>query len=386
MPASWSEELLQEMRHHGDPIADEVIARLFNEHGEEAVDTFFHTLIGNLRMPVDDIPVSVETFLTATNALPAWADELKMQMASEYFVDHGPKWLVLLFFKSLPLLYVVGDGATVLTRTGRLAHNAETMKVFSRRIAETGQFLLDVMSPDAFHSDTDGFRRGIDAIQKVRLIYASIRHFVQRGDWDKEDLGVPVNQTHLAITLMTFSVALTDGLHQFGIAEEPEKQEAFLHRWKVIGHLLGVDQRLLPDDVNNGRTLLRMILEMEAKETEHGKILTKALVEFTKDAIPKERLDATPELLIRFLVGEDISRKLGVSLASGCLGVVLPEVIGRLFNLIEKLEDKDIALERILDVTSSLLMQYMLGVFREKKGARFNVPEALRMTWGIDEE
>jgi hypothetical protein len=69
----------------------------------------------------------------------------------------------------------------------------------------------------------------------VRLIHSAIRHFIGSGVWD-EALGRPINQEDMAITLLTFSVSVLDGLRRFKIREAPEREEAYLHHWKVIGH------------------------------------------------------------------------------------------------------------------------------------------------------
>ncbi|MDX1409644.1 MAG: oxygenase MpaB family protein, partial [Saprospiraceae bacterium] len=253
---------------------------------------------------------------------------------------------------------------------GRLAHNAETLKVFSRRIAETGQFLLDVMSKDAFATPTS---RGFVAIQKVRLIHASIREFVSHGGWNTDQHGVPVSQLHLAGTLMTFSIALIDGLRQFGIEADAEREMAYLHRWQVIGALLGITDDGLPADVPSARTLLNTFIAREAHENEPGKRLAAALVDFGKQAIPKERFDAAPELLIQYLAGTEIASMTGVTPVPGCLARILPQAVLRLFGLIEQLEDKHTVVQTVLDKASLLIMRHMVQYFREEKGVQFRI-------------
>lgn len=97
------------------------------------------------------------------------------------------------------------------------------------------------------------------------------------------------------MTLMTFSIAVADGLEQFGISERPERLEAYLHCWKGIGALLGIDERLLPADLASDRTLLEAILKRQAAPSEAGQLLTKALVEFAERTLPAERLDDAPK-------------------------------------------------------------------------------------------
>ena len=57
--------------------------------------------------------------------------------------------------------------------------------------------------------------------------------------WDDE-WGTPINQEDLAGTLMTFSIQILDGFKKFKIPISEKDQEAYLHVWKVIGHVMGV--------------------------------------------------------------------------------------------------------------------------------------------------
>ena len=159
------------------------------------------------------MPSATKDFLAATNVLPAWTDWNKVKLANDLFLDHGPKFLVFLYYRSLPILYSCANGAKVLVQTGRLSHQNDGHKIFARCIAETGQFMLEVMKPDSLKQGGTG----IQAIQKIRLIHAAIRTFTPEEKWDATVLGVPINQEDLAITLMTFSVVMIDALERFGI-------------------------------------------------------------------------------------------------------------------------------------------------------------------------
>ena len=206
-------------------------------------------------------------------------------MAQELFLDHGPKMLLFLYFKSLPTLYACKKGAKVLVRTGNLAHSGDEMIIFSRRIAETGQFLLNVMAPGSLvHNGL-----GVKTILKVRLIHAAIRHFVKAHHWDAQTLGEPINQEDLGITLTTFSYSLIDALNRFEIQDvTKERSEAFIHLWACVGHILGIDQDMLPDDLNESKILHDLILDRQKGASEEGVKLTKALIVFAeKHLFPK---------------------------------------------------------------------------------------------------
>ncbi len=374
----YTTDFLQSKRQFTDPLADETIALIVEQEGPEAARKLFDLLIRRIELPVEELPPAAHAYLQATSQLPDWVDWRKVDMAHDLFLDHGPKFLVFLYFKSLPLLYSLANGARVLVHTSRLTNETEDLSIFARRIAETGQFLLDVMRKGALKPGGVG----IQAIQKVRLIHASIRHFVPRDHWDAEAWGQPINQEDMAATLMTFSVAITDALSQFNIDEKAERLEAYLHTWTAIGHVLGIDADLLPKDITEGRELLNEILDHQSAASEGGTLLTQSLVQFSKKTLPSRRLERLPELLIQFLVGQERAQLLGVHYSSGCLGALIPEAISAYFRWGERLEDKvSEPLGMVLNEVSNQLSKGMVAFFDRYKGRNFEIPEEFGKVW-----
>ena len=374
----WNDTLLDALRRRADPLADEVVAEIVAREGPGEARRLFDALIRRLEMPLGAFPSVIDDYLQATRQLPAWADREQVRQAQEYFLDHGPKLLFVLYFKSLPLLYCCAHGAAVLVRTSRLTHDDRSLRIFARRIAETGQFLIDVMTAGGLEAGGTG----IQSIQKVRLIHAAIRHFVGREDWDTATRGQPINQEDMAVTLMTFSIALTDALDQFGIEEAPPRADAFFHTWRAIGHNLGLRAELLPADRAAGRRLLARILERQSAASPAGRLLTEALVDFARQLAPTERLRAAPEAFIRYLIGEQHARQLGLQAPAGCLGIALPKMLRTAFRLGERLEDRlDEPLQRVLDLASRQVTLHMVDVFNRYKGRNFHIPDGMRRAW-----
>ncbi len=374
----WNDAMLDAMRHRVDPLADEVVAEMVAREGPGEARRLFDALIRQLEMPLGAFPPVIDDYLQATRRLPPWAETDQVRQAQAFFLDHGPKLLFVLYFKSLPLLYCCAHGAEVLVRTSRLTHEDRSLRIFARRIAETGQFLIDVMSAGGLAAGG----AGIQSIQKVRLIHAAIRYFIGREGWEETRLGKPINQEDMAVTLMTFSVALTDALDQFGIEEDPQRAEAFFQTWRAIGHNLGLRSELLPADRREGRHLLKRILDRQSAASPAGRLLTEALVDFARELAPSERLKAAPEAFIRYLVGDRHARQLGLEAPAGCLGFALPEVLRTAFRLGERLEDRlDEPLQRVLDLASRQVTLRMVEVFNRYKGRSFHIPEGMQRAW-----
>ena len=117
----------------------------------------------------------------------------------------------------MPSAYASWRGVKVLHLTARLETDVK------RRIMETGQFLMDVMTPGGL--DPGG--QGVRAIQRVRLVHATLRNLIDAAAerdpsiWRSAEWGHPVNQEQLAGTLMSFSYVVGEPLPRLGLKVTP---------------------------------------------------------------------------------------------------------------------------------------------------------------------
>lgn len=377
-PAIWTDTFLNEQRLGTDPLADETVARIVADRGAGEARRLFDLLIRQIEMPLSELPPVIGDFLAATNRLPDWADEQKIELAQGPFLDHGPKFLLFQYCKSLPLLYTDWRGAKVLVRTGRLSHQGEDRKIFARRIAETGQFLIEVMTREALKPGGTG----IQAIQKIRLIHAAIRHFVQENEWDHAAWGRPINQEDMALTLLTFSQTNLEALEELGIRESLERQEAFIHTWNAIGALLGVDPQLLAPGYEPARQLLRIILGRVSGPSEEGQVLTRALDSFLSEHLPLGE-GIQPSILIQYFIGPERTQMLGLVPPPGCWTAWLPKIMQVYFAAGEKLEDSiQGPLRPFLAILSHKITLSMVDYFDQYKGRHFTIPRYMLEKWG----
>ncbi len=152
--------------------------------------------------------------------------------------------------------------------------------------------------------------KGYVATKKVRFLHASMRFMLTRaaqpatGDddidaknlseairradaWDVDALGQPVNQEDLAFTLLTFGYCLPLALEKWGCPVTDKERDGFLHLWRVVGHVLGIDDALLTDDWQEAEALFELIAARQAGESEAGKALTETLLKFLGDYLPQ---------------------------------------------------------------------------------------------------
>lgn len=372
--------LLNEKRKIADPELDPLLEELVRQKGLSAAKALFDHLIRTIELPVRELPAPLQSFIQQKRQWPDWAEPTKLEIAHRLFIDHGPKFLLLLYFKSLPTLYACRKGAQVLVQTGRLAHDRESLEIFSRRVAETGQFLVEVMAPGALRPQGPA----LDYLLKVRIIHSAIRQFIRLGEWDADEYGEPINQEDQALTLLSFGWMPLEGVEKFGIPLSENEKAAYLHAWRVAGHFLGVQPDVLTDNTGQAQLLQRTILQRQVAPSEAGRLLTEALVQFVNRNLPMKELRGGPEMLLHFCLDDHITEALGIRRPYGCLGRLLPVFLQKLFRLEESLEDRSTPLRVLLQLLAQEMMRRMVGFFNHYKDRPFHVPESLQRTWGLD--
>ncbi len=372
---------LEAFRAHGDPFADSVIAEIMKSGDKKFISKLFDKLIKNQDYEKVDLPEEVATYFETTGGLPDWADENKIKVGQDVFAQFGPEICLLLLCKALPLAYSCKKGAEVLYQTGRLrAGKDDSLDRFKRRLMETSQFVLNVCIPEGYLPQG----AGLITAQKVRLIHAAIRYYIQQTDWNVSDYGVPINQEDLAGTLQSFSALIIEGLGQLKIELTNQQIEGYYHCWRIAGHIVGVNDELNPETYEEGLKLGYAILNQQKGESEAGKVLTKAVIEFMESIMPGNLFDDTPEALIRYFVGDETADILGVEKKDGLIARITPKLLGTIFSLDEKLENHSRLFKKISDHVSLKILQGMLNHFNGDKKVHFYIPPSLQENWKLN--
>jgi hypothetical protein len=249
--------------------------------------------------------------------LPQWADRAKLWAGQEFFRRFGLEIGAVLFSASLPTSYTAAHGAQVLTTTTALVSDAR------RRLGETGQMLLDAMaSDDSSKPPLDRWSRAFQAAYNVRLFHGAVRHMITAtGKWDKESLGVPINQEDLVGTLAAFTVAVIESLDEMGVTVTVQDRDAYFHLWLVMGHLLGIDYDRLfrqtppsteqPITYSDMQLISRVILARNRQASPGGLRLMAALLRASETSMPRF-FRGVPRALTRRLIGDEDADMLGV--------------------------------------------------------------------------
>jgi hypothetical protein len=354
---SWSNDLLEAMRQIGDvevdPLAEKVIAGAPFDHVNGRMG--YHKLLGLadllLQAPelmllrdsqvgkaLEAMPKEFVDYFDPTE-VPEWVDQAKLDRASEIWNENMIAIIGVLYAGSLPSCYLIAKGIPTLYDTGKLGQH----RFIYQRIYETGLMLDAVMEPGGLHlirdvnrSDTElGKRyvwgRGFIAARKVRLLHAAMRTMLLHPEkvlppeahasakfanssigaltadirlkpYDVAKLGKPVNQEDLAYTLLTFGYTIPHGLRQWGCRLSDADCEAFLHAWRLVGHIMGVRPELIPDDFAQAAAFYAKVKTRQAAPSVQGPKLMRSLTMFLQDYLPPILMRDLPLMLVGTLL------------------------------------------------------------------------------------
>ena len=279
------------------------------------------------------VAAALPHYLATCPQLPDWADPAQIARAETLFMDMSALSCTLLFCASLPECYVLPDLSAVLQAAGQLEQHTDY------RIRSTAALIFPVMMRGGLATPAGG---GVSQALKVRLIHATIRHLVLRGapsgasvaelpalapagggvyhqlyahGWDTARAGLPCNQEELAYTLLTFSYAFLRGLRRLGLGLPRADEEAYLHAWNVLGHLLGIERDLMAwtmDEAGERFAAFQARGLEQVRAPDPRPALSAALMRSMENEIPLRLLKPFPTLLTRRLCGKENSRALGL--------------------------------------------------------------------------
>ena len=364
--APVSDAALADMQHHADPLADKTIADILGDwpDGDLAADApqwaRIETVNRLLSQWVDNASLTHWTaqgdgvdramsdalnhYVKTAQILPPWADATKIERAEKMFMEHGALSCILLFCASLPECYVIPDLSSVLHTSGQLEQNAEY------RIRSTAAMIFPVM----MHGGMGERGAGVAQVLKVRLIHATIRNLILHGSpqsaiaqllaggagniapqalltqggrqamfqtlyargWNLKGKGLPCNQEELAYTLLTFGYVFLRSLRRLGIGLPHADEEAYLHAWNVVGHVLGIERALMVETMDQGQALMA---QMQARGRAAPVVpdprpaLGQALMRTMENSLPWPVVKPFPQLMTRYLCGRATASDLGLT-------------------------------------------------------------------------
>ncbi|UXP31521.1 DUF2236 domain-containing protein [Reichenbachiella agarivorans] len=391
-------QTLDAFRLQTDPLADDTVRKIIDSGFESQINQIFMVLVQNDSFDQDtfsgldaSLALTLNDYFRSTNHLPEWANMDQILEGERVFGEFGPEIFMLLNVSSLPMCYTCAKGAQVLFETGRLLTHNQDVDPLARRLMETAQMVANVLSPGGLLPDG----RGLVTIQKVRLIHASIRYFLKKERhghvWDVKTLGEPINQEDLAGTLMSFGPVILTGLKRLKVELSDSEIKSYMHCWKVVGYLMGIDAKLLPDSYEEGFDLATRILKHQAQESEAGQALTSSCIRFINHIIPVNTFDEVPAYLMSYFL-KDFSEASGVNLAK-CIGVddqpdtkdrIVLSMAKFLVGHISEIAHWDL-IQKIAPPFNRLMLEGIIRFYNGGKKVHFFIPPSLKKDWKLED-
>lgn len=372
----WTPDLLDNKRKKADPFADDTVAFFMANNKEAAVNHLFRAIVTNSdKMPEGTHP-NIADFFNQSATLPDWADKDLLTLGQQIYVRHGLPIAMLLFYKSLPECYTGAKGAEVLIHSNRLNERFGSQNAMARRLAETGLFIYNAMMPGGMEIDGKGIR----AAQKVRLIHAVIRYFIKKHGWDTEKMGEPINQEDMAGTLMAFSALVLEGLEILGIDFDDLEREAYIHCWRVIGHIMGVDADLIPVNAKDALALGHAIIDHQKASSKAGHSLTQALLVFCNHKAPFFIHKDFHINMMNILMGDDLSKTLGLPTVSKWQAKAFYKSV-RMYSSIREFLDHLIVFDLLIQSIDRVLLKASVMYLGSNSIINFYMPPSLTADW-----
>jgi hypothetical protein len=289
---------LDQQRKRGDEDADLFIQNILSA-GDKSQLYETIALTDNEVAKLSE-PNPVALFLTTQRPKPAWYSTDAIDSGQQVFKKYALDIMTLLGVLSLPYCYAASPGNKALYLTAKMR------KSTGKRLVETADFIINVMSPGSF----DKAGAGHVQINRIRLVHAMVRYYLQKGEWNAA-WGIPINQEDMAGTNLAFSYIILTGLTRTAFKLTVPEQENFLHVWRYIGYQMHIAGELLPASVAEARQLENKIKQRHFQSSEEGRVLTKELVHHYTSYFP-----AVPGYFVgaqmRYLLGPEVSSLLGL--------------------------------------------------------------------------
>lgn len=358
------------IRKEGDTPADELMHLLRKQQDDESINEILSDFINGKETSFHNLPQPLLEFLIKNGRTPNWVDAELLDIGQNLYRVYGPEVNMLLLCGALPYCYSCAKGAEVLYQTGRmLVEKSGSLDPFKKRLMDTAYFVMNVLDAEGLTEEG----KAIESAQKVRLIHATIRYFLnKRGSWNKEYFGEPINQQDLLGTLMAFSVVILEGLEKIGTNLSSREKEGFYHLWKLIGYYLGIKEKLLPKDYSEALSVKNQISQLQRRPSMAGIELQKTCITFMEEVIPGKAFDNIASILTRHIIGHDIADQLEVPQINKKMEWYVIKGITLAVNKFDYLADHNLFLQELAAIFNKNFTKKLISFYNNEKEINFS--------------
>jgi len=217
---------------------------------------------------VPDAPSALVEFFKEVSTVPDWVDPAMLADGSRLFQRLGQNAGDVLLQLSLIGGYRFGGPADLLAATGGL-----TGDMTRRRLGETQKWTTSLGDVGEILPGGEAWRLTVH----VRVMHAMVNASFE-PTWDAQRWGLPINQTDLTSTLALFDATVLLGSRALGVRITKAESRAYMHLWRYVGYLLGVDSDFWVDSERERYRQAYHALRAQTGQTEAGVQLARAAV------------------------------------------------------------------------------------------------------------
>ena len=259
----------------GDPLADELVneLQLYQQETGEGHRLFDQALADGVDSIQQPPPVLAQ-FFRSVERIPPWVDWEQLALGGQVLIRSGGLSFMALAFGGLVDSYGSPAG------NKPLMHTEQLVKLASKRLSETGRFMLHVCLPRGLARGSEGYELSI----RTRVLHANVRRMLLRSDWwDLDSWGMPINQLDMAGTNTQFSLSLMHSMRKLGVVISKQEEDAVLSLWRYAGLLMGVNRELIVSNTYEGNRLNDIIMSINGLPDEDSHELIDALLSVSKE-------------------------------------------------------------------------------------------------------
>ncbi|EKX35478.1 hypothetical protein GUITHDRAFT_146491 [Guillardia theta CCMP2712] len=292
---------LQCLRSEGDVMCD-MLLETFNPQPKDDV---LDKILDDAKESSD---LNAKNFIHAYSEVPAWVDWEQVRRGQKVFIRDLPACGISLYYLSL----VGGFSAPLITKVLRATgYLTSGRKQVIRRLADTSQMIFECLMPDSLLPNNKGWL----SVLRVRFLHGMVRRRLKsRPYWNEKEWGVPINQEDMSATLLAFSYNVLIGIELvLGKPLNREDQECYIHLWRYIGWLIGVDDKHNPcTSVDRAKATLESIVMHILEPDEDSRAVAFHLLQVPRNG----RGLAFRQHLCRKFIGDKLADSLGLPVST----------------------------------------------------------------------
>ena len=252
----------------GDPVGDAAIAELNSLGRGDSARLIQRGIRAEDPAALRDFPPATRRFLESCAEVPDWVDHRSFTPGCRLFHRHTRLVLAGMVGGTLVEGFTTNIAKSFFL-TGRLRDNGQ------RRLRQNNRHMLEIFMPGGLERMGDGWMHSI----RVRLVHAKVRNLLQQsGEWDSEELGMPVSAANLGFAISAFSARLLRHIKKLGASYSREERESFMAVWRYSGYLMGIPESILYDTEKSALRLFGIGRVIEPPPSMESIVLSSSLI------------------------------------------------------------------------------------------------------------